>query len=145
MASANFNTEIVSSNSEKKLEYNLDVVITKDFITNKSYQYTLSGSFPNGVSIEYRFDGGTYLTINPYLEFDLSINVFNGDKLNPISAIANTRVTIDGTPSFSNEVNKFLENPNYSQNKQQLIGNWSSIVSERISGGDLVDGPVEPR
>jgi hypothetical protein len=143
MASANFNTKIVSSNSEEKLEYDLDKVISKDFIANKFYQYTLSGSFPDGVSIENRQMIGTYLIIPPSVGFDLSINVFNGDKINPIEAKATTKVTIE-KPSYSNEVNKFLENPNYSKNKQQLVGNWSSIVSERISGGDLVDGPVKP-
>ena len=147
MASANFNTQILSSNSEKKSEYNLDEVIDKDFDGNPGYNYTLNGDVPtpDGVVIEQRQGLGTYLIINPLLEFDLSIIVFNGNKFDPVSAIANTKVTIDGVPSFSNEVNKFLENPNYTQNKEQLVGNWSSIVSERISGGDLIDGPVRPR
>lgn len=146
MASATFNTQIVSSNSDSILEYNLDEVITKDFLGNP-YRYTLNRNVPTpiGVTIENRMELGSYLIIPGLLEFELSIIVFNNNKIDPIEATATTSVTIDGTPSFSNEVTKFLENPNYTQNKEQLVGNWSSIISERISGGDLINGPVRPR
>jgi hypothetical protein len=106
-------------------------VISKDFIANKFYQYTLSGSFPDGVSIENRQMIGTYLIIPPSVGFDLSINVFNGDKKNPIEAKATTKVTI-GKPNFSNEITKFFDNENYIKNKEELVGNWSSIISKRI-------------
>jgi hypothetical protein len=138
MASANFNTEIVSSNSKEKLEYDLDKVISKDFIANKFYQYTLSGSFPDGVSIENRQMIGTYLIIPPSVGFDLSINVFNGDKKNPIEAKATTKVTIEGggEPSFSTEITKFYEKSNFGQKKEQSAQNWSNIISQRTSSSE---------
>jgi hypothetical protein len=145
MASANFNTKIVSSNSEEKLEYNLDVVITKDFEGSPKYNYTLDiSATPDGVVIESRQNLGTYLIIPSLVEFELLITVSNGDRFDPIKAKATTKVTIEGKPNFSNEITKFFDNENYRKNKEELVGNWSSIISERISGGDLVDGPVKP-
>lgn len=143
MASANFNTEILSSNSEKKIEYNLDDVIDKDF--EGPYRYTLnSDEVPIGVSIIQ--NGETFqwfLAIPPKVTFKLVITVTNNDK--SIVVEASTIVTIDGVPSFLNEVNKFIENPNYTQNKEQVAGNWSTIISERISSGDLKNDPVRPK
>lgn len=140
MASANFNTQIVSSNSDSILEYNLDEVITKDFNGNPGYNYTLNRNVPTpvGVIIEERQGTGTYLIIDPLLEFDLSILVFNNDKLNPIQVIATTRVTIEGggKPSFSNEITKFFESENYTQKKDETIQNWSNIISQRTSSSE---------
>ena len=146
MASANFNTQIVSSNSDSTLQYDLDRVITKNFLGNPGYNYTLNRNVPTpiGVTIENRMDLGSYLIIPGLLEFELSIIVSDNDRLNPIQVTATTIVTIDGRPSFSNEITKFFESENYTQKKDETIQNWSSIISNRISSGDLVDGPVRP-
>lgn len=146
MATANFNTQIVSSSNNEILEYNLDEVITKDFLGNPGYSYGFSNLPLVGVTIEEGIGDGTYLIIDPLLEFDLSILVFNNDKFNPINVIVTTRVTIEGggKPIFSNEVTKFFDNPNYTQNKDNIKQNWSFIISNRISSGDLVDGPDRP-
>ena len=115
MASANFNTQIVSSSGKDDKSYILDEVITKDFEGNPGYNYTLDIlATPVGVSITQNEDTlEWFLTIPPLVEFELSITVSSGTKINPIKATATTSVVIDGRPSFSNEVTKFLENSNY--------------------------------
>ena len=77
--------------------------------------------------------GQQILSVDPNIEFDLSIVVFGGDK---IEAIATTIITIDGKPNFSKEITKFFDNENYKKNKEELVGNWSSIISERIPNNE---------
>jgi hypothetical protein len=94
MATANFNTEIVSSDSNTELSYNLDVVIDKDFppATNE-YDYSLVGLVPVGFSIN-----GTILFVPPFTTFNgLSVVVYNNSKIDPVEAIATTNVTV-GSP-----------------------------------------------
>jgi hypothetical protein len=108
MATANFNTQIVSSINDTTLEYNLDDVIIKDFDGNPGYSYILNGDVPTpvGVIIEERQGTGTYLIIPSSAQFNLSIIVYNNDKNNPIEAIANTSVNLEETPvaNFNTEI-----------------------------------------
>jgi hypothetical protein len=147
MASANFNTQIVSSSNDEILEYNLDEVITKDFLGNPGYNYTLNRNVPApiGVTIE-NMDLGSYLIIPGLLDFELSIIVSDNDRVSPIQVTATTIVTIDGRKkSFTKEITKFFESENYKQKKEETIENWSSIISNRISPEiGLVEGPVRP-
>ena len=146
MASANFNTQIVSSINDTTLEYNLDDVIIKDFEGSPEYNYTLDiSATPDGVVIESRQNLGTYLIIPSLVEFELSITVSNGDRFDLIKAIATTIVTIEGKLNFTNEITKFFESENYTKKKNNTIQGWSEIISKRISSGDLIDGPVRAR
>ena len=53
IATANFNTQIVSSNYEKQgTTYLLDDVITKGFNGPYSYSFTDEAQIPNGVSLD---------------------------------------------------------------------------------------------
>jgi predicted transcriptional regulator len=124
MASANFNTQILSSNYEKQnTEYFLDDVITKGF--NGPYSYSFTNEVPNGVSLN-----GDILTIAERLTFVLSITVNAGDKNNPISVIATTNVTIDTTKDYAKEVEILLDNPNMTQKVTDTKSNWASIIGK---------------
>jgi len=100
MASANFNREIVSSDSNGRVRsYSLNKVISKDF--EGPYDYNFNTEVPDGISLE-----GDKLSISPNVEFELSIIVFNDNFLNPIEAIATTMITIEETPvaNFNTEI-----------------------------------------
>jgi hypothetical protein len=123
MASANFNTQILSSNYEKQnTEYFLDDVITKDF--NGPYSYSFTNEVPNGVTLN-----GDMLTIAERLTFVLSITVKAGDRNNPISVIATTNVTIDTTKDYAKEVEILLDNPKITQKVTDTKNNWTSIIN----------------
>lgn len=123
MASANFNTKILSSNYEKQnTEYFLDDVITKDF--NGPYSYSFTNEVPNGVTLD-----GDMLTIAERLTFVLSITVNAGDENNPTSAIATTNVTIDTTKDYAKEVEILLDNPGITQKVTDTKNNWTSIIN----------------
>jgi hypothetical protein len=133
MVSANFNTEIVSSNSNnKKMKYLLDDVISKDFAG--PYNYNFNTEVPDGISIEPNVEGDV-LVIFPNIEFELSIVVGNR---NESVAIATTIITIEGRPNFKNEIVKFFESENYTQKNENTIQVWAEIISKRISNGDLI-------
>jgi hypothetical protein len=124
MASANFNTQILSSNYERQNTiYFLDDVITKGFNGPYSYSFTDEAQVPKGVSL----DRGS-LTIAEKLTFVLSITVYGGGKINPISAIATTNVTIDTTKDYAKEVEILLDNPNMTQKVTDTKSNWTSII-----------------
>jgi hypothetical protein len=147
-------------------EYVLDEVIEKNFEGPYNYQFLGSDvanvdfaengvvgidftdngvvgiDFPRGLEIIENMEGQQVLLVGPNIEFELSIFVGSRNEMNERGAIATTMITIEGKPNFSKEITKFFENPNYTQNKEQLVGNWSSIISERISGGDKIDGPI---
>jgi len=124
MASANSNTQIITSNYEKQnTEYFLDDVITKGF--NGPYSYSFTNEVPNGVSLN-----GDILTIAERLTFVLSITVNAGDKNNPISVIATTNVTIDTTKDYAKEVEILLDNPNMTQKVTDTKSNWASIIGK---------------
>ena len=147
-------------------EYVLDEVIEKNFEGPYNYQFLGSDvanvdfaengvvgidftdngvvgvDFPRGLEIIENMEGQQVLLVGPNIEFELSIFVGSRNEMNERGAIATTMITIEGKPNFSKEITKFFENPNYKQNKEQLVGNWSSIISERISGGDKIDGPI---
>jgi hypothetical protein len=111
MASANFNTQIVSSNSNGKIRsYSLDSVISKDF--EGPYEYNFNTEVPDGISLV-----GSELLISPNVEFELSIIVFNDNFLNPIEAIATTMITIEETP-VANFNTKILSS---SSNEQMVL------------------------
>jgi hypothetical protein len=132
MASANFNTEIVSSDSNGRVRgYSLDNVISKDF--DGPYDYNFNTEVPDGISLE-----GNKLSISPNIEFELSIIVSALES--ETSAIATTMITIDGKPNFSKEITKFFDNENYIKNKEELVANWSSIISERILNNQNSEG-----
>jgi hypothetical protein len=123
MASANFNTKILSSNYEKQnTEYFLDDVITKGF--NGPYSYSFTNEVPNGVTLD-----GDMLTIAERLTFVLSITVNAGDENNPTSAIATTNVTIDTTKDYAKEVEILLDNPGITQKVTDTKNNWTSIIN----------------
>ena len=125
IATANFNTQILSSNYENQdTTYLLDDVITKGFNGPYSYSFTDEAQIPNGVSL----DRGS-LTIAEKLTFVLSITVKGGDRNNPISAIATTNVTIDTTKDYTKEIEILLDNPNMTQKVTNTKSNWSSIIS----------------
>lgn len=133
IATANFNTQIVSSNYEKQgTTYLLDDVITKGF--NGPYSYSFTDRTPNGVTL----DRGR-LTIAERLTFVLSITVEGGDKNNPISAIATTNVTIDTTKDYAKEIEILLDNPNMTQKVTDTKNDWSKIINrgtnEKVDGG----------
>jgi hypothetical protein len=135
MASANFNTQILSSNYEKQnTEYFLDDVITKGFNGPYSYNFTDESQVPNGVTLD-----GDMLTIAERLTFVLSITVQGGDKNNPISAIATTNVTIDTTKDYAKEVEILLDNPNMVKKVTDTKKDWTKIINrgtnERVDGG----------
>jgi len=124
MASANFNTQILSSNYEKQgTTYLLDDVITKDFNGPYSYRFT-DGDEPNGVTLD-----GDMLTIAERLTFVLSITVNAGDKNNPISVIATTNVTVDTTKDYTKEVEILLGNPEMTQKVTDTKNKWTSIIN----------------
>jgi hypothetical protein len=124
IATANFNTQIVSSNYEKQgTTYLLDDVITKGFNGPYSYSFTDEAQIPNGVSL----DRGS-LKIAEKLTFVLSITVNGGDKNNHISAIATTNVTIDTTKDYAKEIEILLNNPNMTQKVTDTKKNWASII-----------------
>jgi hypothetical protein len=125
MASANFNTQILSSNYEKQgTEYFLDDVITKGFNGPYSYNFTDESQVPNGVALD-----GDRLKIAERLTFVLSITVNAGDKNNPTSAIATTNVTIDTTKDYAKEVEILLDNPEITQKVTDTKNNWTSIIN----------------
>lgn len=133
MASANFNTQIISSNYKKQnTEYFLNDVITKDF--NGEYSYNFTDEVPNGVTLFK-----DKLTIAERLTFVLSITVSNMDKFNPISTIATTNVTIDTTKDYAKEVEILLGNPNMVQKVTNTKNDWSKIINrgtnEKVDGG----------
>jgi hypothetical protein len=124
IATANFNTQIVSSNYEKQgTTYLLDDVITKGFNGPYSYSFTDEAQIPNGVSL----DRGS-LKIAEKLTFVLSITVNGGGKNNHISAIATTNVTIDTTKDYAKEIEILLNNPNMTQKVTDTKKNWASII-----------------
>jgi hypothetical protein len=134
-------------------EYVLDEVIDKNFPGPYKYEFFRSDvasvdftdngvvgiAFPRGLEIIQNMEGQQVLLVGPNIEFELSIFVVNRAK---IEAIATTMITIDEKISFSNEITKFFESENYTQKKGETAQNWSSIISERISGGDKIDGPI---
>jgi hypothetical protein len=148
---ANFNTEILSSSSNEQAvsdsnirEYVLDDVINKNFPEPYKYEFLkrteevigipengfVGAEFPKGLEIIENMKGQQVLSVGPNIEFELSIIVSSGRM--ETSAIATTMITIEGKPNFSNEITKFFDNENYIKNKEELVGNWSSIISERI-------------
>jgi hypothetical protein len=134
MASANFNTEIVSSDSNGRVRgYSLDNVISKDF--DGPYDYNFNTEVPDGISLK-----GDKLSISPNVEFELSIVVTQSGVGDPDFAVATTMITIEGKPNFSNEITKFFDNENYIKNKEELVANWSSIISERILNNQNSEG-----
>jgi len=138
MASATFNKQIVSSNSDITLEYKLDKVISKDFNGKPNYTYKLGEvvKAPEGVFIESRGVFGSYLIIPPFVEFDLFIIVSNGDRETPIEATATTIVTIEGKPDFNKIKEEFYKKSNFEQKKEESAQNWVNILSERIPNNE---------
>lgn len=125
ITTANFNTQILSSNYKKQdTTYLLDDVITKGFNGPYSYIFTDRAQIPNGVTL----DRGI-LTIAERLTFVLSITVQGGDKNNPISAIATTNVTIDTTKDYAKEIEILLNNPNMVQKVTDTKNDWSKIIN----------------
>ena len=125
IATANFNTQILSSNYKKQdTTYLLDDVITKGFNGPYSYSFTDKSQVPKGVSL----DGGS-LKIAEKLTFVLSITVNGGDKNNPVSAIATTNVTIDTTKDYAKEIEILLNNPNMVQKVTVTKKDWSKIIN----------------
>jgi hypothetical protein len=100
MASANFNREIVSSDSNGRIKsYSLDKVINKDF--EGPYEYNFNTEVPDGISLE-----GGKLSISPNVEFELSIVVTRSGVADPDSAVATTMIKIEETPvaNFNTEI-----------------------------------------
>jgi hypothetical protein len=100
MASANFNREIVSSDSNGGTRsYSLNEVISKDF--EGPYDYNFNTEVPDGISLE-----GVKLSISPNVEFELSIVVTQSGFDDPDFAIATTMITIEETPvaNFNTEI-----------------------------------------
>jgi len=100
MASANFNTEIVSSDSNGRVRsYSLDNVISKDF--DGPYDYNFNTEVPDGISLE-----GNKLSISPNVEFELSIVVTQSGVGDPDFAVATTMIKIEETPvaNFNTEI-----------------------------------------
>ena len=137
MASANFNTQIVSSINDATLEYNLDDVIIKDFDGNPGYSYGFIAEPPIGVIIEVRQGTGTYLIIPSSVQFDLSIIVYNDDKNNPIEAIASTSVNLEETPvaNFNTKILSSNSNEVLSYNLDEVIDkNFSPVTGGYFYG-----------
>ena len=131
IATANFNTQIVSSNYEKQdTTYLLDDVITKGFNSPYGYSFTDEAQVPKGVTL----DRGI-LTIAERLTFVLSITVQGGGKNNPISAIATTNVTVDTTKDYAKEVVILLDNPNMVQKVTDTKNDWSKIINRGTNDG----------
>ena len=126
IATANFNTQILSSNYEKQdTTYLLDDVITKKgFNGPYSYSFTDNAQVPNGVTLVK-----DELTIPEKLTFVLSITVQGGGKNNPISAIATTNVTIDTTKDYTKEIEILLDNPNMVKKVTNTKNDWSKIIN----------------
>ena len=126
IATANFNTQILSSNYEKQdTTYLLDDVITKKgFNGPYSYSFTDNAQVPNGVTLVK-----DELTIPEKLTFVLSITVQGGGKNNPISAIATTNVTIDTTKDYAKEIEILLDNPNMVKKVTNTKNDWSKIIN----------------
>jgi hypothetical protein len=131
-ATANFNTEILSSNSNNVSQYNLDVVIAKNFEPVGKYFYTFNNgeSVPPGTVIF-----GNILSIPPFSSFDLAIVVFNGDKINPIEAIATTKVNIENTATaeFNTEILSSR------QNGKELSYNLNDVIDKNFEGPYLYE------
>jgi hypothetical protein len=132
MASANFNTEILSSNSGEFLQYNLDEVIDKDFPPAFSdYFYGLDGLVPVGFSID-----GTILFVPPFTDFNgLTVRVYDGAKINPVDAIATTNVTV-GSP-VNAEFNTEILSPR--QEGKELSYNLNDVIDKNFEGPYLYE------
>jgi hypothetical protein len=147
MATANFNTQIISSNSGEELQYNLDEVITKDFDSAISgYGYGFIDEPPIGVSLIDK--NNRILTIPPNTTFTLSIVVFNGDKGSPIEAFAITEVIIDTKLNFNDVVSKAFGSVSLNQKYNDTKNDWANIINRgtnekvddgiKYPGGDVI-------
>jgi len=148
MATANFNTQIISSNSDEQLQYNLDEVITKDFDSGiRGYIYNfINDGPPIGVSLSD--ENNRILTIPPNTTFTLSIVVFNGDKGNPIEAFAITEVIIDTKLNFNDVVSEAFGSVSLNQKYNDTKNDWAKIINRgtnekvddgiKYPGGDVV-------
>jgi hypothetical protein len=130
MATANFNTQIISSNSDEQLQYNLDEVITKDFDSGiRGYIYNfINDGPPIGVSLSD--ENNRILTIPPNTTFTLSIVVFNGDKGSPIESIATTNVTVESpvNAEFNTEILSSR------QDGKELSYNLDMVIDKNFEG-----------
>jgi hypothetical protein len=130
MATANFNTQIISSNSDEQLQYNLDEVITKDFDTFFGYRYSFNDETPRPIDASLSGDNNQILTIPPNTTFTLSIFVFNGDKGNPVEAIATTNVTVESpvNAEFNTEILSSR------QDGKELSYNLDMVIDKNFEG-----------
>jgi hypothetical protein len=152
MATANFNTQIVSSNSNEELSYNLDEVIDKDFspVTGE-YFYYLVGLVPVGFSII-----GNTLFVPPFTNFNgLSVAVFNNSKIDPVEAIATTNVTVENNPVYIAEFNTEILSSSSNEQEASNSDNREYVLDEVInknfegpykyeflrSAGEVIDFP----
>jgi hypothetical protein len=149
MATANFNTQIISSNSDEQLQYNLDEVITKDFDSGIfGYSYNFNDETPRPIDASLSGDNNQILTIPPNTTFTLSIFVFNGDKGNPIEAFAITEVIIDTKLNFNDVVSKAFGSVSLNQKYNDTKNDWANIINRgtnekvddgiKYPGGDVI-------
>lgn len=155
MASANFNTEIISSSSNEQMvsdsdnrEYVLDEVIDKNFEGPYRYEFLRSDvasvdfaendfvniGFPKGLEIIENMKGQQVLSVGPNIEFELSIIVSALES--ETSAIATTTITIEGKPNFNKIKEEFYEKSNFGQKKEESAKDWLKILSERIPNNE---------
>jgi hypothetical protein len=127
MATANFNTQIVSSDSNEELSYNLDEVIDKDFspVTGE-YFYYLVGLVPVGFSII-----GNTLFVPPFTNFNgLSVVVSDNGGIDPVEAIATTNVTVKSpvNAEFNTEILSSR------QDGKELSYNLDDVIDKNFEG-----------
>jgi hypothetical protein len=150
---ANFNAEIVSSSlGGKTREYVLDEVIDKNFEGPYKYNFFRSDvanvdfakndfvsiDFPKGLEIIENNKGQQVLSVDPNIEFELSIIVGNR---NEIGAIATTTITIEGKPNFSNEITKLLNNQTVQEKFSNTKNDWAKIIN-RGTNENVDDGII---
>jgi hypothetical protein len=130
MATANFNTQIVSSDSNGGIKsYSLDNVINKDF--EGPYDYNFNTEVPDGISIQITDKFGYILVISPNIEFELPIVVTQSGVADPDFAIATTMITIEETPAanFNTEILSSNSNEVLSYNLDEVIDkNFSPVT-----------------
>jgi hypothetical protein len=136
MATANFNTQIVSSDSNGSIRsYSLDNVINKDF--EGPYDYNFNTAVPDGISIQISDKFGYILVISPNIEFELSIVVTQSGVADPDFAIATTMITIEETPAanFNTEILSSNSNEVLSYNLDEVIDkNFSPVTGGYFYG-----------
>jgi hypothetical protein len=158
---ANFNTEILSSNSNEQAvsdsdnrEYVLDRVINKDFEGPYKYNFLRSTKeiigipengfvgveFPKGLEIIENVEGQQVLSVGPNIEFELSIIVEGRDEKR---AIATTMITIEGKPNFSKEITKLLNNQTLQEKFSNTKNDWAKIIN-RGTNEKVDDGIIYP-